>query len=50
MPGYCSSTQTVAVGTGPAVVDVSIGQPAVPQGVSAAANGDNRIDVFWIPR
>ena len=48
-PGYCSVTQTVAVGTGPATVDVLLGQPAVPQGVGAQANGANRIDVIWDP-
>lgn len=47
MPGYCSATPTVAVGTGPVVVDVSLGKPGVPQNPSAAASGDNAIDVSW---
>ena len=46
-PGYCTATREVAVGSGPATVDVSLGQPGVPQGVTAAAAGANAIDVSW---
>jgi predicted deacylase len=46
-PGYCSLTEEVAVGSGPAVVDVGLVQPVPPASVSAAGNGDNRIDVSW---
>src|SRR5206468_1868258 len=45
--GYCSSTQEVVVGTAPVTVNVSIGRPGIPQGVNAAAAGDNAIDVSW---
>jgi len=48
-PGYCSSIQTVAVGSGPAVADFSIGRPGIPQGVQAAGAGDSAIDVSWQP-
>jgi hypothetical protein len=47
MPGYCSETRTVAVGTGPSTVDVALGRPASPSGVTAAGNGANRIDLSW---
>jgi carboxypeptidase T len=46
-PGHCTATQEVAVGTGPATVNVVLGQPAIPQGVAAAGSGDNAIDVSW---
>jgi hypothetical protein len=46
-PGYCTATQTVAVGTGPATADLLMGRPAVPTGVAAAGSGDNAIDVSW---
>jgi hypothetical protein len=47
--GYCSVTQEVAVGTQPATSDFLLGRPAIPQGVSAVAAGDNAIDVSWQP-
>jgi carboxypeptidase T len=47
MPGYCTETRTVTVGTGPSTQDVAMGYPAAPGGVIATANGDNRIDVSW---
>ena len=47
LPGYCTSTQTVAVGTGPTTVDIQIGQPGVPGNVQAVAAGDYAIDVTW---
>jgi len=46
-PGHCTATQEVVVGTGPATVNVVLGQPAIPQGVAAAGAGDNAIDVSW---
>jgi hypothetical protein len=46
-PGYCTAVEEVAVGTGPATVDILMGRPAIPQGVSATAAGDNAIDVSW---
>ena len=46
-PGYCSTTLTVPVGTGPQTSDVVLGQPGIPLGVSAAGAGDNAIDVTW---
>ena len=46
-PGHCTATQEVAVGTGPATVNVVLGQPAIPQGVAAVGSGDNAIDVSW---
>ena len=46
-PGHCTATQEVVVGTGPATADVVLGQPAIPQGVTAAGAGDNAIDVSW---
>jgi Zinc carboxypeptidase len=48
-PGYCSSTQEVVVGSGPATVDVVLGRPGVPPAVNAASAGDNAIDVSWQP-
>jgi hypothetical protein len=48
-PGYCTSTQEIAVGTGPVTANIVLGQPAVPQGVSAAPAGDYAIDVSWQP-
>lgn len=47
--GYCTATQEVVVGTGPATADLVLGRPGIPQGVSAAAAGDNAIDVSWQP-
>jgi hypothetical protein len=47
-PGYCTATQEVVVGTGPATADVVLGQPAIPLGVTAAGAGDNAIDVSWL--
>ncbi len=47
MPGYCSETRTVSVGTGPAIVDLALSYPAAPASLAAAANGDNRIDLCW---
>ncbi|HET9298782.1 MAG TPA: M14 family zinc carboxypeptidase, partial [Candidatus Polarisedimenticolaceae bacterium] len=49
LPGYCTATREVAVGSGPQTVNVTLGQPGVPQGVGAAAAGDNAIDVSWQP-
>jgi hypothetical protein len=46
-PGYCTSTQEVVVGSGPATTDVVLGRPGIPQGVGAAGGGDNAIDVSW---
>ena len=46
-PAHCTATQEVAVGTGPATVDVVLGQPAIPLGVTAVGSGDNAIDVSW---
>jgi carboxypeptidase T len=46
-PSYCTATQEVSVGTGPATADILLGRPAIPQGLSAAAAGDNAIDVSW---
>jgi hypothetical protein len=46
-PGYCTATQEVAVGTGPATADLFIGRPAIPLGVTATGAGDNAIDVSW---
>lgn len=46
-PGYCTVTQPVSVASGPAIVDVVLGQPAIPQGVAAAPGGDNAIDLSW---
>ncbi len=46
-PGHCTATQEVVVGTGPATVNVVLGQPAIPQGVAAVGSGDNAIDVSW---
>jgi len=46
-PGYCPQTRTVAVGTGPVTVDVALTYPAAPGSFSAAAAGDNRIDLSW---
>jgi len=48
-PGYCTSTQEIVVGTGPATTNIVLGQPAVPQGVTATAAGDHAIDVSWQP-
>jgi hypothetical protein len=49
LPGYCTVTQEVVVGSGPATVDVALIRPTTPQGVIAAAAGDNAIDVSWQP-
>jgi hypothetical protein len=49
LPGYCTVSQEVVVGTGPATVDVALIRPTIPQGVIAAAAGDNAIDVSWQP-
>lgn len=49
LPAYCTVTQEVVVGTGPATVDVALTRPTIPQGVIAAAAGDNAIDVSWQP-
>jgi carboxypeptidase T len=46
-PGRCTATREVVVGSGPATVDVVLGQPAIPQGVAALGAGDNAIDVSW---
>lgn len=46
MPGYCTETRTVAVGTGPATVDVALGYPAAPSGL-AAAPGTNSVALSW---
>ena len=46
-PGYCTATQQVVVGTGPATADAALVRPAIPQGVNAAGAGDNAIDVSW---
>jgi hypothetical protein len=46
-PGYCTATQQINVGTGPATVDVGIGRPGIPSGVAAVAAGDYAIDVSW---
>ncbi|HEX5042862.1 MAG TPA: M14 family zinc carboxypeptidase [Candidatus Polarisedimenticolaceae bacterium] len=48
-PGYCTATREVAVGSGPQTADVTLGQPGVPQGVTAAPAGDSAIDVSWQP-
>ncbi len=48
MPDHCAENRTVTVGgTGPATVDVALGHPSAPDGVTTTANGDNRIDVSW---
>jgi hypothetical protein len=47
MPSYCSRTETVAVGTGPATLNVTLAIPQVPSSVAANGNGNNRIDVSW---
>ena len=47
-PGYCTATREVAVGSGPQTADVQLGQPGVPQGVTASAAGANAIDVSWL--
>lgn len=49
MPGYCTATRVVSVGTGPATQDVALVPPTPPTGVTAVGNGDNRIDVSWVP-
>lgn len=49
MPGFCSQTHEVTVGTGPVTLDVALGVPPAPDGVSAASGGDNRIDLSWLP-
>jgi carboxypeptidase T len=46
-PGYCSLTAPVSVGTGPATLDAALIPPTPPTGVTAAGNGNNRIDVSW---
>ena len=48
-PGHCTATREVAVGTGPAEVDVVLGQPDIPTGVATAPGGDYAIDVSWQP-
>ena len=48
-PGYCTATQEIAVGTGPATADILLVRPGIPQGVNATAGGDNAIDVSWQP-
>jgi hypothetical protein len=47
--GYCPFTQTVTVGSGPAIVDAALAALRPPATVSAAAAGDNAIDVSWSP-
>lgn len=49
MPAYCSITQIATVGTGPATLDAALVRPTPPQQVTAAAEGDNRIEVSWSP-
>ncbi len=46
-PAYCTATQEVVVGTGPATADAALIRPTIPQGVTAAGAGDNAIDVSW---
>ncbi|MBZ5640119.1 MAG: hypothetical protein LAO51_15340 [Acidobacteriia bacterium] len=46
-PGYCPETRSVAVGTGPATVNIALLPSASPANVVAAGNGANRIDVSW---
>jgi hypothetical protein len=46
-PGYCSATHEVTVGAGPAVLNVEIGRPGIPTGVTATASGPGAIDVTW---
>ncbi len=48
-PGYCPATFPVAVGAGPATLDVALVPPTPPASVTATGSGDNRIDVSWSP-
>ena len=47
MPGYCSQTRTVAVGTGPATLNIALSVPTAPSSLQAHGDGDNRIAVSW---
>ena len=47
-PGHCTATQAIASGLTDRV-DVVLGQPDVPAGVSAVPAGDYAIDVSWQP-
>jgi hypothetical protein len=46
-PGYCTVTDAVTVGSGPATLDRTLVQPTPPSTVNAAGAGDNAIDVSW---
>jgi hypothetical protein len=48
-PGYCTLTSQVTVGTGPQTLNAELVPPTPPSDVTAAGNGDNRIDVSWSP-
>lgn len=46
-PGYCTVTDAVSVGGGPATLDRVLVRPTPPDSVSAAAAEDGAIDVSW---
>jgi hypothetical protein len=48
-PGFCPTTRTVTVGTGPYTLDVGLTHPLAPAGVTATPAGDNAIDLSWSP-
>lgn len=46
-PGYCTASDAVSVGSGPATLDRTLVRPTPPSTVNAAGAGDNTIDVSW---